>query len=160
MKYGFIKVAAITPTIAVADCVRNAQAIGQGMRKAAEAGVQIAVFPELCLSGYTCGDLFLQESLIRGVQEGLLQLLEQSRQYSELVSFIGMPLQHRQKLYNCAVAIQNGRILAVIPKRNLPNYSEFYEQRHFAAGTDTNDIIGRRCPLAVGSFWHARSCRH
>lgn len=150
MKYGFIKVAAITPPIAVADCIRNAQAIGLGIRKAAEAGVQIAVFPELCLSGYTCGDLFLQESLIRGVQEGLLQLLEQSRQYSELVSFIGMPLQHRQKLYNCAVAIQNGRILAVIPKRNLPNYSEFYEQRHFAAGTDANDIIelaGEKVPF-------------
>lgn len=74
MKYGFIKVAAITPQIAVADCVQNAQEIGRGMQKAAEAGVQIAVFPELCLSGYTCGDLFLQESLIRGVQEGLLQL--------------------------------------------------------------------------------------
>ena len=141
MNYGFVKVAAITPVIAVADCLQNAVSIGGEMTKAFEAGVQAAVFPELCLTGYTCQDLFLQESLIRGVQEGLEKLLEVSAQCPGMLSFVGMPVPYEDKLYNCAAVLQSGKLLAFVPKTHLPNYAEFSEQRYFSRAPEGNHMI-------------------
>ena len=141
MEYGFIKTAAITPKIEVADCARNAEVIAEGMEQAYQAGAQIVVFPELSLTGYTCGDLFLQESLIRGVSRALRHLAEKSLECPGMMSFVGLPVLFEQKLYNCAAVIQNGEILAFIPKKHLPNYSEFYEQRHFMPAPEENRRI-------------------
>ena len=138
MKYGFIKVAAITPRVEVADCPHNARTIAQGMEQAYQAGAQIVVFPELSLTGYTCGDLFLQESLLTGARMALEDLVEKSKECAGLLSFVGLPVLFEQKLYNCAAVIQDGRILALVPKKHLPNYSEFYEQRHFTPAPEEN----------------------
>ncbi|MBQ7915157.1 MAG: NAD(+) synthase, partial [Firmicutes bacterium] len=137
MKYGFIKVAAITPTVVVADCSKNAAAIAEDMKKAAEAGVQIAVFPELCITGYTCGDLFWQESLLWGANEGLKAVQEASKAVPGLLSFVGVPVLYRQKLYNCAAAVQEGRVLAFVPKKNLNSA----ELRQFAPAPETNETV-------------------
>lgn len=141
MNYGFIKVAAVTPGIAVADCLQNAVSIGSEMTKAFEAGVQVAVFPELCLTGYTCQDLFFQESLQRGVREGLEKLLEVSAQCPGMLSFVGMPISYEDKLYNCAAVLQSGKLLAFVPKTHLPNYAEFSEQRYFTGASEENHMI-------------------
>lgn len=150
MKYGFIKVAAITPRVEVADCPYNARTIAQGMEQAYQAGAQVVVFPELSLTGYTCGDLFLQENLLTGARMALEDLVEKSKECAGLLSFVGLPVLFEQKLYNCAAVIQDGRILAFVPKKHLPNYSEFYEQRHFTPAPEENRRIrweGREIPF-------------
>ena len=133
MKDGFIRVAAATPEIRVADCVYNTQKIMEFIQEGKEQGVKIIVFPELCITGYTCGDLFLQETLLSSALEQLQKLVEVSKGSDMLVA-VGMPLVQNQDLYNCAVWIQNGNILGVIPKTNIPNYGEFYEGRYFSKG--------------------------
>ena len=133
MKYGFIKAAAVTPKIRVADPVYNREQICDGIKEAYEMGARILVFPELCLTGYTCGDLFLQESLLHAAREQLQEVLLFTKGYAALI-FVGLPLERGGKLYNVAVAMAEGRLLAVIPKRNIPAYGEFYEARHFTPG--------------------------
>ena len=133
MKDGFICVAAGTPKIRVADCRYNAEQIFTMIREADKQGVKILALPELCLTGYTCGDLFLQDTLLEGAMEGLRTILKATG-HLEILAVFGMPLRCAGKLYNCAVAIQKGEILAVVPKTYLPNYGEFYEQRWFTAG--------------------------
>lgn len=133
MKHGFIKVAAMTPKIKVADPVYNAKEISQGIEEAASKGARIIVFPELCLTGYTCGDLFLQEILLSQALEALAVVAEASEGFDALV-FVGLPLVKDYKLYNVAAVLQNGEVLAFIPKRFIPSYAEFYETRHFAPG--------------------------
>lgn len=133
MKDGFIRVGAATPTIKVADCEYNADQIIECMEKAIEKKAKVLVFPELCISGYTCGDLFLQEILLEEAKEQLLRIAKWTAG-SDLLSAIGLPLVVNQKLYNCATFVQDGHILGIVPKTNLPNYSEFYEARHFSRG--------------------------
>ena len=133
MKDGFICVAAGTPKIRVADCRYNAEQIFTMIREADKQGVKILALPELCLTGYTCGDLFLHDTLLEGAMEGLRTILKATK-HLEILAVFGMPLRCAGKLYNCAVAIQKGEILAVVPKTYLPNYGEFYEQRWFTAG--------------------------
>lgn len=133
MKHGFVKVAAVTPKIKVADPAYNVRRICECMEEAIERGAKIIVFPELCVTGYTCGDLFLQEILIRGAKEQLNVIVEASEGSDALV-FVGLPVEKEHKLYNVAAAIQNGEILAMIPKRFIPAYAEFYEARHFSPG--------------------------
>jgi len=135
MKYGFIKAAAATPAIKVADPYYNSKKIFEEIKLRKEDGVQLLVFPELCLSGYTCGDLFNQPLLINSCKEALIRLTEETKGINMLI-FIGLPLEVGQKLYNVACAINDGKILAFIPKTFLPNYGEFYEQRHFVSATD------------------------
>ncbi len=134
MKDGFICVAAGTPQIRVADCRYNAEQIFIMMREADKQGVKILALPELCLTGYTCGDLFLQDTLLDGAAEGLRTILEATR-HLEVLTVLGMPVRNRwdNKLYNCAVVIQKGEILRLIPKTYIPNYGEFYEQRWFSS---------------------------
>ena len=131
MKDGFIPVACGTPKLRLADCPYNAEQTFQMMRSAEKAGVKVLALPELCLTGYTCGDLFFQDVLLRGAEEALATVLEATRNL-EVVTAVGMPLRVHNKLYNCAIIIQGGKILGVVPKTHLPNYGEFYEKRWFA----------------------------
>ena len=140
MKDGFIKVAAVSPEIRVADCVYNTEQILAAMQEAELAGVKLLVLPELCVTGYTCGDLFLQNTLLAGAKEAVLSLMQASEAYNMLV-LAGAPLVKDGKLYNCAVVIYHGKLLGVVPKTYLPNYSEFYEQRHFTAAPEENSAI-------------------
>ncbi|WP_408070347.1 NAD(+) synthase [Butyrivibrio sp. JL13D10] len=138
MKDGFIKVAAATPKIRVADPLYNADRIIEQMKEAEEKGVKILVFPELCVTGYTCNDLFLQEALLEGALEGLQKIIDYSCG-KDMISYIGAPIEVNNKLYNCAVIIQNGQIVGIVPKSYIPNHGEFYEQRYFASGLDIGD---------------------
>ncbi len=151
MRDGFVKVAAGTPNIRVADCRYNAEQIFTLMREAGKQGVKVLCLPELCLTGYTCGDLFLQPTLLRGAEEGLATILEATRNL-DLVTAVGLPVRNKwnNKLYNCAAVIQSGEILGLVPKRSLPNYGEFYEGRWFApgAGVDARvELCGQEVSL-------------
>ena len=147
MKDGFICVAAGTPKIRVADCRHNAEQIFTMMREADMQGVKILALPELCLAGYTCGDLFLQDTLLEGAAEGLRTILEATR-HLEVLTALGMPVRAGGKLYNCAVVIQKGEILAVAPKTYLPNYGEFYEKRWFESGESLDGHMSVSLPAA------------
>ena len=147
MKDGFICVAAGTPKIRVADCRHNAEQIFTMMREADMQGVKILALPELCLTGYTCGDLFLQDTLLEGAAEGLRTILEATR-HLEVLTALGMPVRAGGKLYNCAVVIQKGEILAVAPKTYLPNYGEFYEKRWFESGESLDGHMSVSLPAA------------
>ena len=113
MKHGFIKVAAMTPKIRVADPVYNAAEISKGIKEASAKGAKIIVFPELCITGYTCGDLFLQELLLAQAREALRTVMD-TAQGSDALIFVGLPLEKDHKLYNVAAVVQNGEILAFI----------------------------------------------
>lgn len=139
MKQGFVKVAAVTPKIKVADTVYNGALICEAIKNTAEHGAKVIVFPELCITGYTCGDLFLQEKLLREAREALLRIAEATAGIDAVV-FVGLPLEHRGKLYNVAAVLSGGKVLGVVPKTYLPNYNEFYEARHFTRGM--KEVVG------------------
>lgn len=133
MKDGFIRVAAATPEIRVADTAFNARQLLRLIENAPES-TALLVFPELCITGYTCGDLFLQPALLRGAEEAIRFLLDHTAG-RDTVFLAGLPVAVDGCLYNCAAVCQNGRLLGLVPKTHLPNYSEFYEARHFTPGT-------------------------
>ena len=135
MQQGFIKVAAVTPDIRVADPLYNRESVLKKVKEAAENGAVVIVCPELCLTGYTCNDLFLQELLLRQAKEALVWLMEQTVGLNALI-FVGLPFEHLGKLYNVAAVINRGKLLGIVPKTHLPNYGEFYEQRHFTRGME------------------------
>ena len=155
MKDGFVKVAAGTPKIRVADCAHNGEQIITLMRQAVDRGVKVLTLPELCLTGYTCGDLFLQDTLLRGAEEALACVLTETAGL-DLVAALGLPVRNPwdNKLYNCAAVIQKGEILALIPKPHIPNYGEFYEARWFATGKDV-DVTVELCGQQV---WMSPNC--
>ena len=131
--YGFLKVAAAIPHVQVGDCTTNAEHIVALAEQAAQRGVEIIVFPELAVTGYTCGDLFLQPTLLDAADDALAEIAKASRKLP-LTFIVGAPLRHGSTLYNCATIIAQGRILGVVPKTYIPNYAEFYEARWFASG--------------------------
>lgn len=131
---GFIKVAAATPKIKVADTAYNAHEITNLILEADSAGAKVIVLPELCITGYTCSDLFLQDKLLQEAKKGLYHIAENTKDTDALV-FVGLPIEREHKLYNAAAVIKSGEILALIPKENIPSYAEFYEARHFASGS-------------------------
>lgn len=133
MKDGFIKVAAATPKIKVADPAYNTEEILKIIDETEKNGASILVFSELTISGYTCGDLFLQQPLLTECKNQLLRIVKATENKSMLV-VVGCPIVIKQKLYNCAVVVSDGSILGIVPKTHLPNYSEFYELRHFTSG--------------------------
>lgn len=137
---GFIKVAAITPEIKVADVDYNSEIICSYMKKAEQEGAKISVFPELCITGYTCQDLFWQDRLLESAKNGLLNIAAYSKGL-EGIYFVGLPLSINSKLYNVSAAISQGKILGIVPKIYLPNYNEFYEGRHFASGKHLNTSV-------------------
>lgn len=131
MKDGFIKVAACTPEIQVADVDFNVDKIISQLEKCREEGVKVAVFPELCITGYTCQDLFFQNALLDKAMEGVVKIAKTTADSDMLVA-VGVPVRANGKLYNCAAVIQDSEVRAFVPKTHLPNYNEFYEARHFA----------------------------
>lgn len=147
---GFIKTAAVTPKIKVADCIYNAAVICRGIDEAAEAGAKIIVFPELCLTGYTCEDLFWQDLLIEEARHALHQIVFHSREKDALI-FVGLPWEKDGKLYNAAAVICGGHLLGIVPKNSLPNYKEFYEARHFEPGCRKVEWVEyEKCPVPFG----------
>ena len=135
MQNGFMKVAAAIPSVKVADCEYNIQQIESIIAKAEGRGVEVIVFPELCITGYTCQDLFRQSLLLEKAETAVLMLLDFSRNL-DIISIVGLPVVVGDVLLNCAAVIQKGDLLGLIPKTYLPNYSEFYEKRWFASSQD------------------------
>ena len=140
MIHGFIKTAAVTPKVQVADPEGNAREIIRLAKEAAGNGAKIIAFPELCITGYTCGDLFLQELLLESAKEALLQIIRETRELDALI-FAGLPWEKEGKLYNVAAVFQGGKLLGLVPKTCIPNYGEFYELRHFARGNQEADAV-------------------
>lgn len=128
-KYGFVRVGASVPKLVVADCTYNQEQIVQEMMKAEKEEVGILTFPELSLTGYTCGDLFFQRDLLTDVLEQLKVILNASEKL-ELITILGMPLSIDNQLFNCALVIQKGKILGVVPKTYIPNYNKFKHTVH------------------------------
>lgn len=147
MKYGFVKVAAASPELKVADVKFNASKIEEEIAAQAKAGTEILVFPELSLCGYTCGDLFLQPALTEGCKSALKEIADFTSGISMLV-FVGLPLEYNGKLYNCAAAVCRGKVLGIVPKAHIPNYSEFYEKRYFTPAPEENTHL----------FWRDSDC--
>jgi NAD+ synthase (glutamine-hydrolysing) len=147
---GFARVAACTMPVALADPAANARSVLDIARECHDEGVAVAVFPELCLSGYSIDDLFLQDTLLNAVQEAVATIVAGSADLLPVLA-VGAPLRHGSRVLNCAVMIKGGRILGVAPKSYLPNYREFYERRHFAPGDDlrgtTIRVAGAEVPL-------------
>lgn len=152
MQNGFIKVAAASPEVKVADCSFNAQQIIKAAGEAAAQGAQMLVTPELGVTGYTCGDLFLQDTLLQSAQTALREICAKTANL-EMLIFVGVPIKHNSKLYNCAAAIGGGQVMGFVTKSNLPNYSEFYEARYFTpafAGVEQIDSGAfRGVPIGV-----------
>ena len=139
MKHGFVKVAAAVPAVKVADVMYNVQEIERLITMADAEHVEVVAFPELSVTGYSCQDLFRERLLLDKAEEGLLRLLDFTRKL-DIITVVGMPVEVGPLLLNCAVVIQQGCILAVVPKTYLPNYAEFYEKRWFASARDLNPI--------------------
>ena len=149
MRDGFVSVACGAPKLRLADCNYNAEQIFLIMRAAEKAGVKVLVMPELGMTGYTCGDLFYQDTLLRGAEQALATVLEATRNL-EVVTAVGMPLRKNNSLYNCAVIIQKGSVLGVVPKTHLANYGEGYEKRTFASAPAENGtiaVLGQMVPF-------------
>ena len=149
MRHGFIKVAAVTPDIRVADVDYNKGQIIKQMDEAAEAGAKIIVFPELCITGYTCSDLFLQDILLNSAKKALVEIAEHTKNLDALV-FVGVPIAVGGELYNVAAALNHGNILGFTTKSFLPNYGEFYEMRQFRPGPKKAEKIlfgGKEIPF-------------
>ena len=159
MKDGFLRVAAATPKVRVADPQYNAQQImdliGQGYSR----GVKLMVFPELCLTAYTCADLFGQKALLRRAKEELGRIVRFT-DGKDILVFLGLPWERDGKLYNAAAAIQKGRLIGVVPKRNLPNYSEFYEARNFCPGNERPVMTcwnGEKVPMGTNLLFRCNT---
>lgn len=139
MDYGFLRIASCTPRLSLSNPIANAETITKCIQDAYQSGVSVVCFPELSLTGYTCGDLFLQKKLQKEAIDSLFLLAESTKDIPVLFA-VGLPLLHNSKLYNCAAIISMGKILGFVPKRNIPNFGEFYEQRHFSPGPLTGKI--------------------
>ena len=140
MKYGFVKVAAAVPAVKVADVDYNVQQIESIIAQAEGRGVEVIVFPELCITGYTCQDLFKEQLLLDRAESAIITLLDFTRKL-DIISIVGLPVIINGLLYNCAAVIQSGQLLGIIPKTYLPNYAEFYEKRWFASAQDLNPAV-------------------
>ena len=158
MKDGFLKAAAFSPALRVADCTYNAQQILADVQAAAARGVKLAVFPEFCLTGYTCGDLFLQHTLQTGALDALQTVLDGTRTLDTVV-LVGLPLLIHGKLYNCAAVLCRGQLLGLVPKTYLPNYGEFYEKRQFTPGStevENVTVCGQEVPFGTSLLFRCR----
>lgn len=158
MKHGFIKVAAATPKIKVADTAFNTEEIIRKVLEAYEQGAGLIVLPELCITGYTCQDLFAQEMLLEGALRGLKRIREATDKFEALI-FVGLPMEYAGKLYNVAAALFKGEVLGFIPKRHIPMYHEFYEGRNFTEGMEqAADIMydGRQVPFGTNILFEVR----
>lgn len=133
MKDGFFRIACAHQAVACGRLWLERSTNLQMTKKAAVQGVKLIVFPELCLTGYTCGDLFLQQILLDGALQALRTILQETADLS-CICIVGLPIRYTGALYNCAAVCYQGTVLGIVPKQHLPNYGEFYEQRHFTSG--------------------------
>ncbi|MDE6474704.1 MAG: NAD(+) synthase [Clostridia bacterium] len=160
MKDGFIKCGCASIDVIVGDCEKNAKAIVQEIVKADKLGIKLLALPELCICGYTCGDLLLHETLLDGVEKAVEYVLKNTSK-TDVVAVIGAPLRNGGKLFNCALVIYKGEILGVVPKENIPNYGEFYEARYFTSGSDTDfvdiEVAGKIAPFGQIVFVNENS---
>ena len=140
MKTGFIKIAAVSPAVTVGNVEKNCNEIINMLEKAKNQRVQIAVFPELSLCGYTCGDLFHQKALIDACYNGIMKICEYSKTFNGYIA-VGSPIKYNGKFYNCAVMINNGKVLGIVPKTYIPNYNEYYELRWFESGKGVSGVV-------------------
>ncbi len=138
--YGYFRVASAVPKLRVADCSYNVEQIAQQMHAASKQGAEVVLFPELSVTGYTCGDLFLHETLLRSAEDALRELVEMTQELP-IVGIVGVPISIGNALYNCAVVFGYGEIMGAVPKIYIPNYSEFYESRWFASGAGLSDSV-------------------
>ena len=159
---GFIRVGAIVNKLALANPLKNADVIIKEIKKAERLGVSIVTTPELSLTGYTCGDLFLQEQLLDDSIKALEQVLNETKDI-DIISILGMPLRHDNQLFNCAVVITKGKILGVIPKTYIPNYQEFYEARWFSSSkeliTEEIEILGQLVPITTNILFQDKTLK-
>lgn len=161
MKQGFVKVAAVTPDMRVADVEYNTQEICHMIDKASCQGAKVIVFPELCITGYTCGDLFFQEALLNSAEEALKNIALFTKGKDALV-FVGLPFVHVGKLYNVAAAVHGGEVLGLTTKTFLPNYDEFSEMRYFQPGPTTADLVefdGKKVPFGPQILFECREIK-
>ena len=162
MNYGFIKIAAAVPEVQVANPKYNLQGIENLVIQAEGRGVEIITFPELCITGYSCGDLFSQQLLLDEAEMALIQLMNFSRSL-DIITIVGTPVAYKGSLLNCAAVIQKGKILGIVPKTYLPNYNEFYEQRWFSSGNDINPdasvwLCGQQVSISSRMLFHTSTC--
>lgn len=158
MKHGFVKIACATPDLKVADCKYNADCIINMIKEAHEAGVMLCSFPELSITGYTCGDLFFQKALLDSAALSLNKIINETGDY-DMVNIVGLPYSFEGKIYNCAAVFQKGKLLALITKKNIPNYSEFYEARHFTPGIKNSRTIfyGKSVPIGTNYIFNCKN---
>lgn len=170
-RYGFLKTAAAIPSVRVADCAYNGERIAALVAEAAGRGVEVVLFPELSVTGYTCGDLFLQPALLAAAEQALAELLRRTAELNTAF-VVGLPVAVDDMLYNCAVVAAAGEVLGVVPKCHIPDYAEFYESRWFASGQgrrrSRSSCAGRVCrsdptccstSAVRGARWrYARTC--
>lgn len=152
MKHGYIRTAAMTPVIKVADCEYNTDRIIELASEAYKHDARLTVFPEMCITGYTCNDLFLHEELIEAAKTSLVKIAEASASWKGMLLYVGLPYEIDCKLYNVAAAVCDGRILGLVTKKNLPDYGEFYERRQFTPGFDKTQytqIGGYQVPVGA-----------
>lgn len=154
---GFIKIAVATPEIHVADCKYNAEQICNAIDEVAKKDVQLLVFPELCLTGYTCSDLFWQNLMLKNAVKQTKRVAEHAADMDTII-MVGLPFEYEGKLYNVAAVLYHGKVVGLIPKHNIPNYSEFYEARHFAPGhreVIDVDFAGEKVPMGMNLLFKA-----
>ena len=164
MKDGFVKVAAVSPSVKVADCEFNASQICEGIQRAFDDGANVVVFPELSVCGYTCGDLLLQNVLLQSA-ENAVEKIKDFCTGKQIFVVIGAPVVVCGKLYNCAVAIYDGKILGIVPKRNIPSYAEFYEGRYFESGdkldrVDKTEYCGETVDVCSKAVFRCRNMKN
>ena len=151
MKQGFVKVAAASCAVAVADVRENTRVILETIHKMEDEGAKVMVLPELALTGYTCSDLFWQSQMIDAAKEGLKEIADGTKGTDALI-FVGLPWEQGGKLFNVAAVLCHGELLGVVPKKYLPNYNEFYELRHFTPGKEavtTTEFFGKEVPFGM-----------
>ena len=156
--YGFCRVAVSSPEVKVANVDFNCQEIEAVIDSASTAGVDVIVFPELCITGYSCGDLFYQQTLLEHARRALVRLASKTKASSQAV-IVGLPLLEQGKIFNCAACIVGGEILGIVPKINIPNSGEYYEKRWFASGNilaDRGHLIldGEQVPFGTDLLFH------
>lgn len=156
---GFVRVGALVNKLSLGDVIENAQEISRQIKKAYEAGVEIIVTPELSLTGYTCGDMFLQDKLVKDSIIGLEYVLSETKSLN-IISIIGMPISTNNALFNCGVVINRGKLLGIIPKTYIPNYKEFYECRWFSSSLNLNineiELLGQKVPIGCDLLFQDR----
>ena len=149
---GFVRVGAVVPKLKVADTEFNCNEIIKQIEVASNNKIQIAVFPELCVTGYTCQDLFEQDTLLEEAEKALNKILDYTNNL-DIICIIGMPIKAENQLFNTAVVIQKGKILGIVPKTFIPNYGEFYEKRWFASSKNANkkeiEILDQKVPFGI-----------